>query len=40
MADGMEGDRMKWRCPKCGLIVYIDRIRACPRCFIRLEAIK
>ena len=31
---------MKYRCPKCGMIVYIDRIRACPRCFKRLEAIK
>ena len=31
---------MKWRCPKCGMVIYIDRIRACPRCFIRLEAIE
>lgn len=30
---------MKWHCPKCGLIVYIDRIRACPHCFVKLEVV-
>lgn len=31
---------MTWHCPKCGMVVYIDRIRACPRCFKRLEEIE
>lgn len=31
---------MKWVCPKCGMVVYIDRITACPRCFIKLEAVE
>lgn len=30
---------MKYRCPKCGMIVYIDRITACPHCFVKLEEI-
>ena len=28
---------MKWYCPKCGMIFYIDRIVSCPRCFVRLK---
>ena len=31
---------MRWRCPKCGMIFYIDRITACPWCFVSLEEVK
>jgi uncharacterized OB-fold protein len=31
---------MRWRCPKCGMIIYIDRITACPKCFVKLEAVQ
>lgn len=31
---------MKWYCPKCGMIFYLDRFNLCPRCFIRLEVRK
>ena len=34
-----EGGRMKWKCPKCGMLIYIDRITACPHCFVKLEEI-
>lgn len=29
---------MTWVCPKCGMVFYIDRITACPKCFVKLEA--
>ena len=34
----VRGDGMTWVCPKCGMVIYIDRIVACPKCFIKLEA--
>lgn len=30
---------MKWYCPKCGMLFYIDRIVSCPRCFVRLREV-
>ena len=31
---------MTWICPKCGLVVYIDRIVSCPRCFVKLKEVR
>lgn len=34
----MEVCRMTWHCPKCGMVIYTDRIVCCPHCFVKLEA--
>ena len=31
---------MKWQCPKCGMIFYLDRFHLCPRCWVRIREVK
>jgi len=30
---------MKWYCPKCGMIFYLDRFSVCPRCWVRIKEV-
>lgn len=31
---------MKWYCPKCGMVFYLDRFRVCPRCWVRIKEVR
>ena len=30
---------MKWYCPKCGMIFYLDRFNVCPKCWVPIKEV-